>query len=101
MTLFGPHGISPDQSLTPLHSLRLGVGECKVVGRRSLRGTWELTPPDPTGLAVVAERAGRLLQSVRGRRFAWRPAMAVAGGFADQSCAAVIYTCPMGISSRG
>ena len=41
-------------ALTPLHSLRLGVGECKVVGGRSFRGTWERTPPDPTGLAVGA-----------------------------------------------
>ena len=34
-------------ALTPLHSLRLVVGECNVVGRRSFRGTWELTPPNP------------------------------------------------------
>ncbi|MCY3929028.1 MAG: hypothetical protein OXG81_12210 [Acidobacteria bacterium] len=41
----------------------MGVGECNVVGRRSFRGTWELTPPAPTGLAVVAEREGTDLQT--------------------------------------
>ena len=46
-------------ALTPLHSLRLGVGCRDVVGRRSFRGTWEQTPPAPTGLAVVAEGAAR------------------------------------------
>ena len=49
-------------ALTPLHSLRLGVGACAVVGRRSFRGTWEPTPPDPTGLDVVAVRRGIDLQ---------------------------------------
>ncbi len=43
-------------ALTPLHSLRLGVGVCNVVGRRSFRGTWEPTPPAPTGLEVGALR---------------------------------------------
>ncbi len=47
-------------ALTPLHSLRLVVGHCEVVARRSFRGTWERTPPDPTGLDVGAEGAGRL-----------------------------------------
>ena len=45
-------------ALTPLHSLRLGVGGCNVVGRRSFRGTWEPTPPDPTGLEVGAVGRG-------------------------------------------
>ncbi len=45
-------------ALTPLHSLRLGGGSWKVVERRSFRGTWERTPPGPTGLDVGAERAG-------------------------------------------
>ena len=49
-------------ALPPLHSLRLVVGSCAVVGRRSFRGTWELTPPDPTGLDVVALREGTDLQ---------------------------------------
>ena len=49
-------------ALTPLHSLGLVVGECNVVGRRSLRGTWELTPPDPTGLDVVPRGPARLLE---------------------------------------
>ncbi len=40
---------------TPLHSLRLVVGECDVVGRRSFRGTWELTPPNPDWAEVGAE----------------------------------------------
>ena len=46
-------------TLTPLHSLRLVVGECDVVERRSFRGTWEPTPPDPTGLDVGAASQGR------------------------------------------
>ncbi len=51
-------------ALTPPHSLRLVVGECDVVERRSFRGTWEPTPPDPTGLDVGAERGG--YRTVRG-----------------------------------
>ena len=51
-------------ALTPLHSLRLVVGECDVAERRSFRGTWEPTPPDPTGLDVGAERGG--YRTVRG-----------------------------------
>jgi len=46
-------------ALTPLHSLGLVVGECNVVGRRSFRGTWELTPPDPTGLDGVSVAVGK------------------------------------------
>ncbi len=46
-------------ALTPLHSLRLFVGECNVVKRRSFRGTWELTPPAPTGLDGVSVAVGK------------------------------------------
>ena len=49
-------------ALTPLHSLRLVVRCVGGVGRRSFRGTWELTPPTPTGLEVVAVRRGTDLQ---------------------------------------
>jgi len=44
-------------ALTPLHSLRFGVGQFKVAKRRSFRGTWEPTPPEPTGLKVGAGSA--------------------------------------------
>ena len=46
-------------ALTPLHSLRPGASECNVIGRRSFRGTWELTPPDPTGLDGVSVAVGK------------------------------------------
>ena len=41
-------------ALAPLHSLRFGVGLREGGGRRSFRGTWTSTPPDPTGLDVGA-----------------------------------------------
>ena len=53
---FAPERRWEGMALTPLHSLRFVVGECNVVGRRSFRGTWEPTPPDPTGLDVGAVR---------------------------------------------
>ena len=58
-------------ALTPLHSLRVGVGECNGVCRRSFRGTWERTPPDPTGLAVGAERRTGLTFTVEASSAHW------------------------------
>ena len=54
--------------LHPGQSLRLGVGSCAVVGRRSFRGTWELTPPAPTGLAADQRSRSATPQRSRYRR---------------------------------
>ncbi len=51
-------------ALTPLHSLRSGVGFWAGVDRRSFRGTWELTPPAPTGLDGFGRALAVLLHGV-------------------------------------
>jgi len=49
----------------------LVVDECDVVGRRSFRGTWELTPPEPDWAGRRC-RGGRLPYCPGRHRTCWR-----------------------------